>query len=278
MFKKPKTLVTHLFPHLDDIAGFWLLVRFDPAFKNARLKFVPTSARGIRLLAGEVGVGVGRGRYDEHKGDKKDSATSLVWKDLRRRKLLPSGRRGKAVQAMVDYVRRGDLGEFIGQPNNFFNLSSIFQTIAGLPGKNSASATRSGLEVLDAVVVLYEERIKVEEAVRKGKRFGTQHGACVALATDAIPGSVSSVVAEQGFALVILQHPSKAYLHVRATPSSSFDLTLLANKVRANEPEKEWYFHHSKKMLLQGDLVAPTTKRTSYTLKTMAALIKKMYV
>lgn len=277
MSKKPKTLVTHLFPHLDDIAGFWLLVRFDPAFKNARLTFVPTSARGIRLRADEVGVGVGRGQYDEHKGDKKDSATSLVWKDLKRRKLLPSGLRGKAVQAMVDYVRRGDLGEFIGQPGNFFNLSSVFQTLAGLPGKNSAAATRIGLEVLDAVAVLYGERIKVEEAIRKGTHFKTKLGACVALATDAIPGSVSSVIAEQGFALVVLQHPSKAYLHVRATPSSLFDLTTLAAEVRAAEPNKEWYFHHSKKMLLQGDLVAPTPVRTKFTLKSMTALIKSLY-
>lgn len=272
-----RTLVTHLFPHLDDVTGFWLLVRFDPAYAQAQMKFVPTTASGVRLKKGETGVGVGRGKYDEHKGDLKDSATSLIWRDLKRRGRLPSGLRGRAVTAMVEYVRRGDLGEYIGQPGNFFNLSSLFQTLAGLPGQDSASATRTGLKMLDALVILYEERIKVEDAVRRGRKFRTKWGRGVAIATDAIPGSVSSVIAEQGYALVILQHPSKAYLHVRATPSSRADLTKLAKAVRVQEADEEWYFHHSKKMLLQGDLVAPTAKRTHFTLETMVKLIKKLY-
>lgn len=272
-----KTLVTHLFPHLDDVAGFWLLTRFDPAFKSARLKFIPTTAKGAKLGAGETGVGVGRGKYDEHKGDVKDSATSLIWKDLKRRALLPSGLRGRAVAALADYVRRGDLGEYIGKPGNFFNLSGIFQTMAGLPGESSASATKLGLRTLDAFVTLFEQRIKVEDAVKRGAKFMTRWGKGVSLTVDALPGSVSSVVAELGYAIVVLKHPSGAYLHVRATPSSGANLTRLAQLVRAEEPEKEWYFHHSKKMLLQGDLVAPTAKRTRFTPALIVALLKTFY-
>jgi hypothetical protein len=274
---KPRTLVTHLHPHLDDVAGFWLLARFDPALKKARMKFVPTSAGGIRLAPREIGVGVGRGKYDEHKGDRKDSAASLIWKDLKRRRLLPGGLRGRAVQAMIEYVRRGDLGEFIGQPGNFYNLSSIFQTLAGLSGEDSASAAGIGLKVLDALVVLYGERLKVDDAARRGRKFATRWGRGVALTTDAIPASVSSAIAEKGYALVVLRHPSGAYLHVRATPTSRADLTALAKAVRAEEPDREWYLHHSKKLFLHGDLVAPTPKRTRHTLDSMTRLIKKLY-
>lgn len=241
------------------------------------MRFLPTSAKGLKLSDAETGVGVGRGKYDEHKGDLRDSATSLIWKDLKRRRLLPSRLEGRAVAAMVDYVRRGDLGEYIGQPGNFFNLSSMFQTLAGLPGGNSGSATRTGLKMLDALVALYGERIKVEDAVRRGSKFMTKWGSGVAVTTDAIPGSVSSVIAERGYALVILQHPSKAYLHVRATPTVKADLTALKDAVKAAEPDTQWYFHHSKAMLLHGDLVAPTAIRSRFTLPSMTKLVKKLY-
>ena len=62
-----------------------------------------------------------------------------------------------------------------------------------------------------------------------------------------------------------------------ATESSNIDLTKLAKAVRATEPDNEWYFHHSKRMLLHGDLVAPTPARSKFTPKSMTALIKKLY-
>ena len=61
------------------VAALWLLKRFEPSLKKSHFRFVPTSASGVKLPAHEIGVGVGRGKYDEHKGDLKDSAASLVW-------------------------------------------------------------------------------------------------------------------------------------------------------------------------------------------------------
>ncbi len=273
----PKTIVTHLHPHLDDVAAAWLLKRFDAALKNAKLKFVPTSAGGIRLSKNEIGVGVGRGSYDEHKGDRRDSAVSLVWKDLKRRGKLPAGDEGKALAGLVDVVRRGDLGEYIGRPGNFFNVAQIVQTLSGLPGEDSRSASLAGFKLLDAMLHLHHEKISIERAVGRGRRFSTKWGRGIGLVSDALPGSVSTLLAEKGFALVVLQHPGRAYLHVRAAPSSRADLTKLAALVRTHEPDREWYFHHSKKMLLHGDLVAPTRKRTSYAISAMIALIRKLY-
>lgn len=272
-----KVLVTHLHPHLDDVAASWLLARCDPTLKSAKLKFVPTSAGGIALKADEIGVGVGRGKYDEHKGDLRDSAASLVWKDLKRRGKLPSGDEGKAVTDLVDMVRRGDLGEFIGRPGNFFSVAQIVQTLSGLPGEDSRSASMIGFKMLDALLRLHLEKISIERAVKRGQSFSTKWGRGIGLVSDALPGSVSTLLAEKGYALVILQHPSRAYLHVRAAPASRADLSALAARVFAAEPDREWYFHHSKKMLLQGDLVAPTRKRTGFTVSAMIALIKRLY-
>ena len=92
-----------------------------------------------------------------------------------------------------------------------------------------------------------------------------------------LPGMASTISAERGFTLVVLEHPTRRYLHVRAAPDSKFDLTRLAKEVRAIEPDGDWYLHHSKRMLLHGDLFAPTKTRSRFTLQAMAALIKKLY-
>lgn len=277
MAKKPNVLVTHLFPHRDDVAGLWLLKRFDASLRKAEITFVPTSAGGVKLPVGQIGVGIGRGKYDEHKGDLKDSATSLVWKDLKRRGKLPGGAEGKALAALVDDVRLGDMGSGIGKPGHFRNDTKILQTIAGLPGGDSLMATGWGFVLMDALFSLYVEREEAVQAIRRGAAFTTKYGKGVAVRSAILPGMASTISAELGYALVVLEHPSRRYLHVRAAPSSKINLTSLAKAVRAAEPGNEWYLHHSKRMLLHGDLVAPTPVRTTFTLKTMTALTKKLY-
>ncbi len=277
MAKNHKTLVTHLFPHRDDVAALWLLKRYEPSLKTAHFRFLPTSASGLKLSTHEIGVGVGRGKYDEHKGDLKDSATSLVWKDLKRRGKLPGGAIGKALAALVDDVRRGDMGAGIGTPGHFRNDTKILQTIAGLPGSDSLLATGWGFVLMDALLALYAEREEALKAIRAGKVFTTRFGKGVTVRSKMLPGMASTISAELGFAMIVLEHPTRAYLHVRAAPTSNIDLTKLAKEVRATEPDLEWYLHHSKRMLLHGDLVAPTKLRTRFTPKSMVALIKKIY-
>lgn len=269
-------LVTHLFPHRDDVAGLWLLKRFG-GYRTAKVEFIPTSAGGVKLAPGHVGIGVGRGKYDEHKGDLKDSAASLIWKDLKRRGKLPGGHEGKALSALVDDVRLGDMGKGIGQPGHFRNDTKILQTIAGLPSGDSMLATGWGFLLMDALWKLYSEREEALSAIRKGKVFRTRFGKGVAVRSAMLPGMASTISAELGFALVVLEHPSRRYLHVRAAPDSRFDLTRLAKDVRAREPDGDWYLHHSKRMLLHGDLFAPTASRSEFALASMRKLIEKLY-
>lgn len=66
-----KNLVTHLRPHLDDVCALWLLRRYLPEAKDAEIGFVATNERGgdVHDSADTVHIGVGRGMFDEHKGD-----------------------------------------------------------------------------------------------------------------------------------------------------------------------------------------------------------------
>lgn len=272
-----KKLVTHLIPHLDDIAALWLLKRFDSSSKKAGLKFVPTSAKGIKLPKNEIGVGVGRGKYDEHKGDLREAAVSLVWKDLKKRKKLPRGTKGAAIAELVDFVRRGDLGEFIGKSGPTFHLGSILRKVTRLPGHNSRTSTLIGFTLLDSMYRLYEERVLVDRAIAKGLKFKTKWGKGIAITVDALPASVSDRIAELGYAMVVLQYPKTKYLHVRATPGTKVNLHKLGRLLQKEEPQADWYLHHSKKLLIQGDWIAPVKHHTRYTYKTMPKLIRKLY-
>lgn len=274
---KVKALVTHVIPHLDDIAALWLLVRFEPSLRHAPLRFVETSPEGLKLPKGAIGVGVGRGAYDEHKGDKKDSAVSLVWKDLKRRGKLPSGLRGQALAALVDFVRRGDMGEYIGKEGPGIPLATTLRALAKLPGETSESATRVGFRLLDAELVLYEERVRIDAALKRGQKFSTKWGRGVGITVEAVPGMVSSRIAALGYALVVLRYPDTGFLHVRATPGTKVDLSRLAKVLMREEPEARWYLHHSKKMLLQGDWVAPISTRSKYRVADIIRLIRRLY-
>jgi hypothetical protein len=269
------TLVTHLFPHRDDVAGLWLLQRFDPKYRDVNLMFVPTGSN-VRLDSKHVGIGTGRGLYDEHKGDVNDSAASLVWKDLKKKKLLPKGLKGEALAELIESVRHGDLGWGIGQPNHFRNDTKILQTIAGLPGQDSITATRWGYTLMDALLALYMERTTAIRAIQRGIKFQTQWGRGIAIKSEVLPGMASTISAELGYALVALEHPSHRYLHVRSNPNTKTNLTRLYNEVRKIDGDSAWYLHHSKRLLIHGDLVAPTDLRSKLKLKDLVKLIKKI--
>jgi hypothetical protein len=269
------TLVTHLFPHRDDVAGLWLLQRYNPKFRDANLMFIPTGAN-VKLDPGHVGIGTGRGIYDEHKGDVNDSATSLVWKDLKRQKLLPHGLEGAALATLVEMVRRGDMGFGIGQPNHWRNDTKILQTIAGLPGQDSILATRWGYTLMDALLVLYMERATAIRDIKKGIKFQTRWGRGIAIKSEVLPGMASTISAELGYALVALEHPSHRYIHVRSNPKTKTNFTRLYREIRKIDGDSTWFLHQSKRLLIHGDLVAPTPVRSHLHLKDMVKLIKKI--
>lgn len=269
------TLVTHPAPHIDDVAALWQLQRFDPKYTDANLMFVPAEA-ARDLLPNHVGVGVGRGAFDEHKGDKKECATTLVWKYLRRRKLLPGGLVGAALVQLVADVLHDDLGLNVGQPGNFRSNSHLLRTIAGLPDQDSILATRWGYTLMDALLELYVKREVALRAVRKGIRFQTRWGKAIAVRSDIPPFMASDISAELGYALVVVEHPKRLYLNVRSYPRSSTDLSKLASAVREIDGFDAWYLHHSKRMLIHGGLTSPADHRSKLRLENMVKLMKKV--
>ncbi len=271
-----KTLVTHIRPHLDDICGIWLYQKYVPSWKNAAVKFIPTNPTGGTPYGGKpvdsdpniVHVGICRGKYDEHKGNVGQSAATLVYADLRRRKLLPNNpATARALKALIAYVLEGDLGLRSGDSEHIYEIGSV---VMGVP--DSTARAKLGFAMLDALLNLLRDRAKLESDWRKRRVFKTRWGRGVGVISEI---SAKERAYEEGFVIVAQVDPRRRYRAIRASASSKADLRGVYTRVKKMEPRAEWYLHHSKRMLICGSDVASLGHPSKLTLDQLIQLVSK---
>ncbi|MEY4744580.1 MAG: hypothetical protein RL272_525, partial [Candidatus Parcubacteria bacterium] len=149
-----KTLITHLRPHLDDICAMWLLKRYLPESKEAALDFIATNEKGGDVVADPdlTYIGVGRGKYDEHKGDIGECATTLVWNDIKGR--VPRDEKEmRAVGKIVAWVLLEDTGKLNAEPYRFFSVPAIIEGYFDGHGRDSKAVTEFGFAMLDSLLL-----------------------------------------------------------------------------------------------------------------------------
>src|SRR3989338_6642457 len=99
-----KTLITHTLPHLDDICAMWLMKRYFLETKDAAIVFIPANEKGGDIVDNSdyIYIGIGRGKFDEHKGDIGQCATTLVFLFLQEKGCFDA-RTLSAVQKIVGW-------------------------------------------------------------------------------------------------------------------------------------------------------------------------------
>ncbi|HTM67993.1 MAG TPA: hypothetical protein VL426_01720 [Candidatus Binatia bacterium] len=262
-----KTLVTHYRPHLDDVCAFWLLKRYLPEAKDADLAFTATGPRGGQEHDGDdvVCVGVGRGKFDEHKGDVNDCATTLVFKHVLSKVALDP-REERALRKIVDWVYLEDTGRLSTIDHRDFTLPVLIELYPAGPDSDR-KVTELGFAILDALLVVQRNAVHIEDDWAKRQEVDTRYGKAVAIESAA--RKVDTFAYAKGFKLVVIVDPDRTYHTVRADAASDIDLTPAWEKVRAKDPQADWYFHHSKKMLICGGDHAPNARHSSLTLADM---------
>src|SRR3989304_5908519 len=160
-----KTLVTHINPPLDDICAIWLFKRFHPQFKGASVEFLSAAKEGVTFEgkpvdsdADIVHFGIGRGKFDEHKGDVGESATSLVWRDIKKANLAPKIElEVKALDELVEWNRLIDTGQ---APKYEFSEFSVQSFIRPLDSKSETSqkAIELGEEILNRILKVLKRK------------------------------------------------------------------------------------------------------------------------
>ncbi len=269
-------LVTHHNPHLDDVAAIWILKRFLPKWKNARTSFIHAdTGTKQKDTASRLYIGVGQGQFDEHKGDKEDSATTLVWKYCKKQKACKvSTVQRRALEELTDYVNDEDHGLLFEQKNREFMIGSVFSYLPEVTEKGSKGTVDFGLLYLDAVFAgLVQKHILMNDWKRR-KEFKTRWGKGVAVTTRVSSQVVARVAYSKGYTLFVYRNTKSKYTSIKAKNTSRVNLTKAYKAVKELEPKAEWYFHHSKKMLICGSDVAANMYLSKLKVKDVIALTK----
>lgn len=277
------TIVTHLRPHLDEICALWLIQKYWPQFEDADIEFVATGPTGGERWENiepdsnpfVIYVGVGQGKFDEHKGaegDDKESAASLIWQETQNRCSIPKGYK-EAVDRIVEYVKKEDLGHFMKNSNGQFGLPAILSGLYGINGRDSKRVYEVGRQLMEAIMFEMIKRVSAEKDWEGRREFDTPWGRGAAYISD-VPG-VERIAYSEGFVLVVNHNTTKTYHGFRADPDSSVDLTNVALRIEQLEPQAEWFLHQSKRMLLCGGDITNTTNNSNLSLDQLIQLVKK---
>src|SRR3990167_8549450 len=105
-----KIIVTHINPDLDAMAAVWLLKRFHPEFKEARIEFVYAGStyedKGVDEDDDVVHVDTGWGKFDHHQTGERTCAARLMFNWLKQVK--PSLSDDEAVLRLIKVVEDVD--------------------------------------------------------------------------------------------------------------------------------------------------------------------------
>lgn len=281
---RKKILVTHIYPHLDEICAFWLFKRFGGSlYANAGYRFVPISEkREINTLDGKsvdsnsdlIHIGIAGGRFDEHvrDGGRRISSATLVRDFLKKQKGYPKNNlTRRAINMMVDYVAGEDNGETHVSPRSSFRLQSILYGAWMMNGKTDLSVVKFGMQMLDYIFTRLLQDAQFEIDWKKRIEFKTRWGKAVAIKTSSL--DIDGLVYSKGFSLLLTLDPKENYRMFRASPTSAVNLTKTAQYLKKYDPKAHWYLHQSKKLLISGGNLAPYVALSRLTLNDMIKAI-----
>lgn len=268
-----KTLVTHINPHLDDILAIWLFKKFYPQFKNAGLEFISAHKGNMGLADSEdeVFFGVGRGKFDEHKGDIGESAGSLVWKEIKKSGLAPKNETELgALEELVVWNNLIDTGQAPSYEFSEFSVQSLIRPLNSKP-EVSQKAVELGTEILDRILEVLKRKQQSIRDWEKRIEFTTKFGKTTAISSETVDRSFCKM---QGGDLFIIYNPK--YKSVQYFTPKDLDLEPIYQKAKAADPEASWYLHQSHHMILCGSHSAPGSKPTKLSLQQLIELAKSV--
>jgi hypothetical protein len=266
-----KTLITHINPHLDDIAALWLFKKFHPDFTDAEIKFVSAAKGNLPAdeSEDEVYLGVGRGKYDEHKGDLEDAAVSLVWKDLKSQNFGPKNEEEeKALDELVDFVRLDDLGKLKDLKYSEFSFPGFIRIGGGQ--EDSIKNTELGFEILNRIFKILTNKQKANKEWENAITLDTKWGKGYAVSGTYVNRSFCDTKDGEVYLMVDPKHKAVQFY----TPNDNIDLESIYQKVKEADPNASWFLHQSHKMVICGSGSAPDSTPTKLNFNQLIEILK----
>ncbi len=276
-----KLIVTHSSPDFDGIPAIWLLKKFDPEFKNARVAFTPagTTLNGqvVDSDPDVVHVDTGMGRFDHHQSNDFTCGAQLVYEYLVKQGYVKEDdealRRMVVVMTELDHAYDNYKWPEPASDRWEFGLYNALVGMKMTHPKDDNFLVEWLLPILDGVYMLMQGKVKAEKEVEAGKKFKTRWGDGVALYTP--NDSVLDAAIKGGYALVVRKDPAKGYIRVTASNAHEVDLTKAYELFMKADPQATWFLHASKKLLRNGSTRNPTMKSTKLELDEVVRILEK---
>jgi hypothetical protein len=276
-----KTVVTHQHPDFDACSSVWMVKKFIPGFNNADVEFVPAG----KTLEGQIAdyddnvvhVDTGFGRFDHHHLEEKTSAAERIFKYLVEKKLLRS-RDKEALSRLVELVTYIDNFQEIHleNPNADYHDMCLYELIEGLNlmEPDDYKVLEFALLGTEAFFVVLKQKIKAQSEIKLGKE--TKIAGYKTLIIETAVEQAVRTAQKQGFEIVVRKDKKTGRIRIKARPDSKANFKLAYEKVSQEDPEgtKNWYFHKSGKMLLNGSSKNPTIKPTTLTLEKVVEILR----
>ncbi len=266
-----KTLITHINPHLDDICAIWLFKRFEPSFKGAEVDFISASNENKQDSEDLIYLGVGKGQFDEHKGDTKDCATSLVWKHFKSKNLVTDEITSKAVDRLVEWSKVIDLGRSPVYEYDSFTIPAFIRPLDGTKDA-SLKAIDLGSEILDRILEVLKKEANAEVDWATKTEFDSKYGKSFAVKSHFVN---RPFCVKKGGQLFLMYDPKNGGVQY-FTPSHEIDLEDIYKKVMELDPKASWFLHQSHHMVLCGANSAPDATPTNLTYEQLIDVAKKV--
>ncbi|OGE64810.1 hypothetical protein A3I48_01150 [Candidatus Daviesbacteria bacterium RIFCSPLOWO2_02_FULL_36_7] len=269
-----KTLVTHINPHLDDIAAIWLFKKYHPEFTEAKIEFVSAS-RDLAAKeenADKIFLGTGGGKFDEHKEGLQTCAASLVYEYLKTESFVPENSilRG-ALEKLVEWNKLIDTGKAPDSQFDEFSIQSFIRC-KDSNKENSQKSVELGIEILERILVVLKRRQQSIKDWEKRVEFESKFGKTAAIVSETIDREFCREQAGNLFLMYHPKHKSVQYF----TPSFEIDLEPIYKKLKSLDPEASWFLHQSHHMVICGSSSAPDSKPTKLNFEQLIKAAKEI--
>lgn len=276
-----KTIVTHLSPDFDGIPAIWLLKKFHPDFKDAKVEFVPVGAdtynnEPVDSNPNVFHVDTGMGKFDHHQTNEFTCGAKLVYEWLIKEGYI---KEDEALARMVDVITEIDHGFDAYQwcePASdrwVFNLHNILVGWKMIHPKQDEKYVEWTIYALDAVYKVMQNKVAAEKEVESGKKFKTRWGEGIAIYTA--NDAVLDAAIKEGYAVVLRKDPGKGYVRVTGSNKHEVDLSRAYELCQEKDPEATWFLHASKVLLRNGSTRNPSMRPTRLGIDEMIGILEK---
>lgn len=263
-----KTLVTHINPHLDDIAAIWLFKKYHPDFKDSKVEFVSASHK--EATDEKTYVGTGGGKYDEHKEGLDTCAGTLVFEDLKLQNLLPQDEiEVGALKELINWNQLIDTGKALPYEYSEFSVQSFIRPLDS-KSESSLRSLELGSQILERILVVLKRKQQSILDFEKRVEFESKLGTGIAIKSETVDRAFCK--SKQG-ELFLMYDPKFQSVQFY---SDSQDLEQLYKVLKEKDREADWFLHQSHHMVICGSGSAPDSKKTKLTFEQLIEIAKSI--